>query len=134
MCDKCQLVVENNLLGGSEWLQTEKAREHGADVLSCSDNPSGEACKRGQAENKAYAAALATGSVALLPGSAQAMWLLGAGTNAGMQYADSGEINPVNSVAAGWINVITMGQGWKGTIAWNAAGGALTNAINGDEP
>ncbi|EIQ3052873.1 contact-dependent inhibition effector tRNA nuclease [Escherichia coli] len=127
-------VAENNLVGGSEWLQTEKAREHGADVLSCSDNPSGEACKRGQAENKAYAAALATGSVALLPGSAQAMWLLGAGTNAGMQYADSGEINPVNSVAAGWINVITMGQGWKGTIAWNAAGGALTNAINGDDP
>lgn len=127
-------AVENNLLGGSEWLQTEKAREHGADILSCSDNPSSEACKRGQAENKAYAAALATGSVALLPGSAQAMWLLGAGTNAGMQYADSGEINPVNSVAAGWINVITMGQGWKGTIAWNAAGGALTNAINGDDP
>ncbi|EJN3741645.1 hemagglutinin repeat-containing protein, partial [Escherichia coli] len=127
-------TVENNLLGGSEWLQTEKAKEHGADVLSCSENPSGEACKRGQAENKAYAAALATGSVALLPGSAQAMWLLGAGTNAGMQYADSGEINPVNSVAAGWINVITMGQGWKGTIAWNAAGGALTNAINGDDP
>ncbi|OKB73926.1 hypothetical protein BMT52_03700 [Escherichia coli] len=40
-------AVENNLLGGSEWLQTEKAREHGADVLSCSDNPSGEACKAG---------------------------------------------------------------------------------------
>jgi len=40
-------------------------------------------------------------------GGAQAMWLLGAGTNAGMQYADSGEINPVNSVAAGWINVMT---------------------------
>ncbi|MEO5257460.1 VENN motif pre-toxin domain-containing protein, partial [Escherichia coli] len=60
-------AVENNLLGGSEWLQTEKAREHGADVLSCSENPSGEACKRGQDENKAYAAALATGSVALLP-------------------------------------------------------------------
>ncbi|ENO2037961.1 contact-dependent inhibition effector tRNA nuclease [Escherichia coli] len=127
-------TVENNLLGGSELLQTEKAKEHGADVLSCSENPSGEACKRGQAENKAYAAALATGSVALLPGSAQTMWLLGAGTNAGMQYADSGEINPVNSVAAGWINAITMGQGWKGTIAWNAAGGALTNAINGDDP
>ncbi|EJZ3075779.1 hypothetical protein OFH96_004212 [Escherichia coli] len=53
--------VENNQLGGSEWLQTEKAREHGAYVLSCSENPSGEACKRGQAENKAYAAALATG-------------------------------------------------------------------------
>ena len=34
-----------------------KSQKHGADVLSCSDNPSGEACKRGQAENKAYAAA-----------------------------------------------------------------------------
>ncbi len=44
------------------------------------------------------------------------MWLLGAGANAVMQYADSGEINSVNSVAAGWINAITMGQGWKGTI------------------
>ncbi|ENB4590419.1 filamentous hemagglutinin, partial [Escherichia coli] len=83
------MVVENNLLGGSESLQTAKAKEHGADVLSCSENPSGEACKRGQDENKAYAAALATGSVALLPGSVQAMWLLGAGTNVGMQYADS---------------------------------------------
>ncbi len=50
-------------MGGSEWLQTEKAREHDADVFSCSDNPSGEACKRGQAENKAYDAALATSSV-----------------------------------------------------------------------
>ncbi len=30
-------TVVNNLLSGSEWLQTEKAREHGADVLSCRD-------------------------------------------------------------------------------------------------
>lgn len=103
-------------------------------ILSCSDNPSGEACKRGLTENKAYAAALATSSVALLPGSAQAMWVLGAGINAGAQLASGSEINPLNSVAAGWINVITMGQGVRGTIAWNAAGGALTNVINGDDP
>jgi len=127
-------TVENNLFGGNEWMQGEKAREHGADVMSCADNPSGEACQRGIAENKAYAGALATGGVALLPGGAQAMWALGASTNAGMQYADNGEINPVNSVVAGWINVITIGQGWKGTVAWNAAGGALTNQINGDDP
>ena len=126
--------VENNLFGGNEWAQGEKVREHGADVLSCADNPSGEACQRSIAENKAYAGALATGGVALLPGGAQAMWALGASTNAGMQYADNGEINPVNSVVAGWINVITIGQGWKGTVAWNAAGGALTNQINGDDP
>ena len=127
-------AVENNLLGGNEWTQGEKVREHGADVLSCSDNPSGEACKRGQAENKAYAGALATGGVALLPGAAQAMWGLGAGVNAGAQYAEDGKVNPVNSIVAGWINVASMGNGLWGTVGWNAAGGALTNQINGDNP
>ncbi len=47
-------------MGGNEWGQGEKAREHGADVLSCADNPSGEACQLGIAENKAYAGALAS--------------------------------------------------------------------------
>ncbi|QLZ61161.1 adhesin [Citrobacter freundii] len=115
-------------------MQAAWIRQHGIDMASCSDNPGGAACQKAINERDAVGLALATGTVALLPGSAQAMWGLGAGANAGMQYADSGEINPVNSVAAGWINVITMGQGWKGTIAWNAAGGALTNAINGDDP
>jgi len=114
--------------------QTEKTRQHGADVLSCADNPSGEACQRGIAENKAYAAALATGTVASLPGFAQAMWALGAGVNAGAQYAENGTINPVNSVVAGWTNVVSMGNGIWGTISWNAVGAALTNQINGDDP
>ncbi|EOZ5262967.1 contact-dependent inhibition toxin CdiA [Escherichia coli] len=127
-------VVENNLLGGSEWLQTEKAREHGADVLSCSDNPSGEACKRGQAENKAYAAALATSSVSLLSRSAQAMWALGAGANAGIGSMVDSSVDPENAIIAGWVNVITMGQGWKGTVGWNAAGGALGNWIDDKDP
>ncbi|HEA8637580.1 TPA: contact-dependent inhibition effector tRNA nuclease [Escherichia coli] len=126
--------VENNLLGGSEWLQTEKAREHGADVLSCSENPSGEACKRGQAENKAYAVALATSSVSLLPRSAQAMWALGAGANAGIGSMVDSSVDPENAIIAGWVNVITMGQGWKGTVGWNAAGGALGNWIDDKDP
>ncbi|WP_258126374.1 contact-dependent inhibition effector tRNA nuclease [Escherichia coli] len=127
-------AVENNLLGGSEWLQTEKAREHGADVLSCSDNPSGEACKRGQAENKAYVAALATSSVSLLSRSAQAMWALGAGANAGIGSMVDSSVDPENAIIAGWVNVITMGQGWKGTVGWNAAGGALGNWIDDKDP
>nr|WP_307723166.1 VENN motif pre-toxin domain-containing protein [Escherichia coli] len=127
-------AVENNLLGGSEWLQTEKAREHGADVLSCSDNLSGEACKRGQAENKAYAAALATSSVSLLSRSAQAMWALGAGANAGIGSMVDSSVDPENAIIAGWVNVITMGQGWKGTVGWNAAGGALGNWIDDKDP
>lgn len=104
-------------MGGSEDAQAAWIRQPGIDMASCSDNPSGAACQKAKNERDVVGLALATGTVALLPGSAQAMWGLGAGANAGMQYADSGEINPVNSVAAGWINVITMGQGWKGTIA-----------------
>ncbi|NBF98895.1 hypothetical protein B7461_29450 [Klebsiella pneumoniae] len=127
-------AVENNLMGGNEWSQGEKAREHGKDVLSCADNPSGEACQRGLAENKAYAGALATGGVALLPGTAQAMWGVGAGVNAGAQYAEDGKVNPVNSAVAGWINVASIGNGLWGTVGWNAAGGALTSQINGDNP
>ena len=55
-------------MSGNEWSQGEKAREHGADVLSCADNPSGEACQRGIAENKAYAGALASAGLIYLPG------------------------------------------------------------------
>jgi len=129
-----QNAVNNNLFGGTEEGQAEKARQHGADVLSCADNPSGKDCQRGMAENKAYAAALATGGVASLSGSAQAMWALGAGVNAGAQYAEDGKVNPVNAVVAGWTNVVSMGNGFWGTLGWNAAGGALTNQINGDDP
>ncbi|QLR44659.1 hemagglutinin repeat-containing protein [Enterobacter sp. RHBSTW-00994] len=78
--------------------------------------------------------AIAIYGVTLLPGSYKTMWVIGAGANAGMQYASGEEINPVNSIIAGWVNVATAGQGWKATVAWNAAGGALTNTINGDDP
>lgn len=127
-------AVENNLVAGSEDAQAAWIRQHGIDMASCSDNPSGAACQKAKNERDAVAMALATGGTASLSAEALAMWGLGAGMNAGVQYAGSGEINPVNSVVAGWVNVVTMGNGWKGTVAWNAAGGALANQINGDNP
>ncbi|MEZ2965268.1 hemagglutinin repeat-containing protein, partial [Escherichia coli] len=48
-------IAENNLVGGTESEQSKAAQMHGADVLSCNDAPGGEACKRGEAANKAYA-------------------------------------------------------------------------------
>jgi len=128
-----KISAENNLLG-TEIDQVKAAQAHGADVLSCADNPSGEACKRGEAVNKAYAGALATGTVALLPGGAQAMWGLGASANAGISYLADGTIDPTNAVVAGWTNVITMGSGFWSSVGWNAAGGATANWINGDNP
>lgn len=127
-------AVENNLVAGNEDAQAAWIRQHGIDMASCSDNPSGAACQKAKNERDAVAMALATGGTASLSAEALAMWGLGAGMNAGVQYAGSGEINPVNSVVAGWVNVVTMGNGWKGTVARNAAGGALANQINGDNP
>nr|WP_249935527.1 hypothetical protein [Citrobacter sp. wls615] len=54
-------------------------RQHGIDMASCSDNAGGAACQKVINERDAVGLALATGAVALLPGSAQAMWGLGAG-------------------------------------------------------
>ena len=121
-------------MGGTDDGQMKFVQEHGKDVLSCADDPSSASCQRSEAVNKAIAGALATGGVASLTAPAQAMWALGVGVNAGMQYIDNGEINPVNSVVAGWANVITIGNGLTGTVIWNTAGGALTNQINGDDP
>ncbi|MCY6461558.1 contact-dependent inhibition effector tRNA nuclease [Escherichia coli] len=127
-------IAENNLVGGTESEQSKAAQMHGADVLSCNDAPGGEACKRGEAANKAYAGALATGSVALLPGGAQAMWGLGAGANAGVSYLTDGTIDPTTAIIGGWVNVISAGNGVVGTVGWNATGGALGNWLEGKAP
>ena len=127
-------IAENNLVGGTESEQSKAAQTHGADVLSCNDAPGGEACKRGEAVNKAYAGALATGSVALLPGGAQAMWGLGAGANAGVSYLTDGTIDPTTAIIGGWVNVISAGNGVVGTVGWNATGGALGNWLEGKAP
>jgi filamentous hemagglutinin len=123
-------AVENNLLGGSEDAQAAWIRQHGVDMATCSDNPSGAACQKAMNERDAVGLALATGSVALLPGSAQAMWGLGAGANAGISYLADGAIDPANAAIAGWVNVISMGNGLAGTVSWNAAGGALGNWLD----
>ncbi len=127
-------AVENNLLSGSEDAQAIWIRQHGVDMASCSDNPGGSACQKAINERDAVGLALASGSVALLPGGAQAMWGLGAGANAGISYLADGTIDPANAAIAGWVNVISMGNGLAGTVGWNAAGGALGNWIDNKDP
>ncbi|EIW0248496.1 TPA: hemagglutinin repeat-containing protein [Klebsiella pneumoniae] len=127
-------AVENNLLSGSEDAQAAWLRQHGIDMASCSDNPGGSACQKAINERNAVGLALASGSVALLPGGAQAMWGLGASANAGISYLADGSIDPANAAIAGWVNVISMGNGLAGTVGWNAAGGALGNWIDDKDP
>ncbi|EEV1869067.1 filamentous hemagglutinin N-terminal domain-containing protein [Escherichia coli] len=127
-------VVENNLLGGSEDAQAAWIRQHGIDMATCAENPSGAACQKAMNERDAVGLALATGTVALLPGSAQAMWGLGASANAGISYLADGTVDPANAAIAGWVNVFSMGNGLAGTVGWNAAGGALGNWIDNKDP
>ncbi|WP_409338965.1 hemagglutinin repeat-containing protein [Klebsiella sp. RC2] len=127
-------AVENNLLSGSEDAQAAWLRQHGIDMVSCSDNPGGSACQKAINERNAVGLALASGSVALLPGGAQAMWGLGASANAGISYLADGTIDPANATIAGWVNVLSMGNGLAGTVGWNAAGGALGNWIDDKDP
>ncbi|WP_242814593.1 hemagglutinin repeat-containing protein [Klebsiella aerogenes] len=127
-------AVENNLMGGNEWSQGEKAREHGADVLSCADNPSGEACQRGIAENKAYAGALASAGLIYLPGGIQITGAIGGTANAGVQYLMNGEVNPTDVLIATYVGAFTRNTGLKGTMSWNATGGATSSYLKGDNP
>uniref|UniRef100_UPI00387839D9 hemagglutinin repeat-containing protein n=1 Tax=Klebsiella michiganensis TaxID=1134687 RepID=UPI00387839D9 len=127
-------AVENNLLGGNEESQAAWLRQHGIDMATCSDNPGGAACQKAMNERDAVGLALATGGVALLPGSAQAMWGLGAAANAGIGYWADGGVDPANAAIAGWVNVLSMGNGIAGTIGWNAAGGAFGNWIDEKDP
>ncbi|MFK0591403.1 VENN motif pre-toxin domain-containing protein, partial [Escherichia coli] len=43
-------AVENNLLGGSEDAQAAWIRQHGIDMATCAENPSGAACQKAMNE------------------------------------------------------------------------------------
>ena len=126
--------VENNLMGGSEDAQAAWIRQHGIDMATCADSPTGAACQKAMNERDSVGLALATGTVALLPGSTQAMWGLGASANAGISYLADGTVDPANAAIAGWVNVFSQGNGLTGTVGWNAAGGALGNWIDNKDP
>ena len=127
-------AVENNLVAGNEDAQAAWIRQHGIDMASCGDAPGSASCQKAQNERDAVALALAAGGTASLSGEALAMWGLGASANAGISYLADGTIDPANAVIAGWVNVISMGNGLAGTVGWNAAGGAFGNWIDGKNP
>lgn len=54
--------------------------------------------------------------------------------NAGIQYALTGEIKPTEVLIASYIGAATANTGLLGTIGWNAAGGAMSNYLKGDDP
>lgn len=70
----------------------------------------------------------------LLPGAAATTSLIGAGANAGVGYLINGEVNPNDVILGYWTGAFTAGTGLWGTMGVNAASGATSSWLKGDDP
>ncbi|MGA7509066.1 MAG: adhesin [Erwinia billingiae] len=59
---------------------------------------------------------------------------MGAGANAGVGYLINGEVNPNDVILGYWTGAFTAGTGLWGTMGVNAASGATSSYLKGDDP
>ncbi|MBM0747065.1 VENN motif pre-toxin domain-containing protein [Pantoea eucrina] len=88
------------------------------------------------AKGNAIVSAELAGTVGLgvLPKGAQITAVIGGGANTIIQYVVNGEVNYTDALIASWVGAATSNTGLLGTVGWNAAGGATSNYIKGDDP
>jgi filamentous hemagglutinin len=60
--------------------------------------------------------------------------VINSSTNVGIQYLANGSVDPRDAIYAGWVGIATAGSGVGGTVAWNAAGGALSSYTKDENP
>jgi filamentous hemagglutinin len=70
----------------------------------------------------------------LLPEIAAGTSLIGAGANAGVGLLINGEVNPNDVILGYWTGALTAGTGLWGTMGVNAASGATSSYLKGDDP
>lgn len=121
-------------MAGSEDVQVAWLQQHGTDMASCADNPSGAACQKAQNEANAVAFAMASAGLIYLPGGMQVTAGIGGTANAGIQYLINGTVNPTDVLIASYVGAFTSSTGGWGTVGWNAASGATSNYFKGDDP
>jgi filamentous hemagglutinin len=127
--------VENNLLGGgTEEGQAEFIRQHGLDMASCETAPASASCQKAMNERDAVGFAMASAGLIYLPGGMQITAGIGGSANAGIQYAINGVVNPTDVLIASYVGAFTANTGLWGTMGWNAAGGATSSWLKGDDP
>ncbi len=127
-------AVENNLLGGgTEEGQAEFIRQHGLDMASCETAPASASCQKAINERDAVGFAMASAGLVYLPGGMQITAGIGGSANAGIQYLINGEVNPTDVLIATYVGAFTANTGLWGTMGWNAAGGATSNYLKGDD-
>ncbi|QSB57463.1 hypothetical protein JW290_20390 [Klebsiella aerogenes] len=88
------------------------------------------------AKGNAVVSAHLAGTVGLgiLPKGALITAAIGGGANTAIQYATTREVNYTDALIATWVGAATSKTGWLGTVGWNAAGGAASSYLNGDDP
>ncbi|MEB7535278.1 hemagglutinin repeat-containing protein [Klebsiella aerogenes] len=97
-------------------------------------------CKGNLAENVAKGNAVVSAHLAgtvglgILPKGALITAAIGGGANTAIQYATTREVNYTDALIATWVGAATSKTGWLGTVGWNAAGGATSSYIKGDDP
>jgi filamentous hemagglutinin len=98
---------------------------------ACKANLAGDVAKG----NSVVSAGMAgTAGLGILPAAAQVTAAIGGGANALIQYAVNGQINYTDVLIASWVGAATSNTRILGTVGWNAAGGATSNYIKGDDP
>jgi len=98
---------------------------------ACKANLAGDVAKGNSVVSAGIAGTVGLG---VLPAAAQVTAAIGGGANALIQYAVNGQINYTDALIASWVGAATSNTGLLGTVGWNAAGGATSNYIKGDDP
>ncbi|CNH23222.1 adhesin [Yersinia aldovae] len=95
-----------------------------------------EACSGGTPVScQTMIAAMGTGlALPLLPASALTAGSIGATANAGISYGLNGTVDPNDVLFAFWTGAFTANTGAVATIGWNAASGAASSYVKGDDP
>jgi len=95
-----------------------------------------EACSGGTPVSCETAVAAIGSAMAwpLLPEAMAISSLVGAGANVGITYTINSEINPNDVIPAYWTGALTASTGFRGTVIINAASGATSSYMKGDEP
>ncbi|WP_435954718.1 hemagglutinin repeat-containing protein [Dryocola sp. BD626] len=129
-------AVENNALGSVLAAANKQKPGTTANYESGTQEAIREACSGGTPVSCETAVA-AMGSAMvwpLLPAAAGTTSLIGAGANAGIGWLINGEVNPNDVILGYWTGALTAGTGLGGTMGVNAASGATSSYLKGDDP
>jgi filamentous hemagglutinin len=102
-------------------------------MATCETAPASASCQKAINERDAVGFAMASAGLVYLPGGMQITAGIGGSANAGIQYLINGEVNPTDVLIAAYVGAFTANTGIIGTVGWNAAGGATSNYLKGDD-